>query len=525
MTEELSQVESERRELLLKKFQESDWYKEKLVTRLKVQDACNRSSEARIFAYSACKKDPVFFINNFCYTPNDKYKQYHFPFILYEFQEEYLYWLLDHIRNGKDGLVEKSREMGVTWINMCLFLWMWLFDENFNALIGSYKEKLVDDRGNKDSLFGMLDYNLNTLPKWLLPKRFNPDKHRTGLKLLNPENQNIIKGDTMNPQFGRGGRKTLIFMDEGAFWEYFQDAWTACGDTTNCRITVSTPNGYNAFAVLRESGIDVHTLKWNMHPLKDRQWYEYEGRRRLPEEMAQEIDISYLKSQRSRVYPEWDNVEFGLFPYLEEYPLYVSWDFGKSDDTAIIWWQKIPNQKIRIVDVYWNSGKTIDFYVPFITGIMPSDGYKYSKSDFQIIEEHKRWSRGTHFGDPAGRFSNQVVDATVLDVLRNNGIIVNFRDEWKYFKHRISASRLLMRDNLVVNQNGRTRYLNVCMVNSRFPDIKRGGIDITNSKDLKPIHDQYSHLRSAFEYGALGLSEFKKTNSIRIYDQFPRKER
>ena len=265
-------LEETRRKEALEKYQSSEEYSKKLVERLKIADACNRSNEAKVYALAACKVDPIFFFNNFCWTPNDKFEQYHFPFILYDYQEEYVNWLKQHIETGKDCLVEKSREMGITWMNMTLFLWFWLFSDNFNALVGSYKQELVDDK-TKDSLFGMLDYNLMNLPKWMLPKRFSLRNNRNMMKLVNPENQNVIKGDTMNPEFGRGSRRTAIFMDEGAYWEYFQDSWNSCGDTANCRITVSTPNGYNAFAELRNSGIDIKTIHWRLHPLKDDQWY------------------------------------------------------------------------------------------------------------------------------------------------------------------------------------------------------------------------------------------------------------
>src|SRR3990167_5069525 len=164
-------MEQERRILLLKDYQETPDYKEKIVQRLKIQDACNRSVEARVYAMAACKNDPLFFINNFCWTPNDKYEQYHFPFILYDFQEELIEWLRKHIDEGKDGFMDKSREMGATWVIMTLFLWYWLFSDNFNTLVGSHKMEKVDDR-SKDSLFGMLDYNIKNLPKWMLPKRF-----------------------------------------------------------------------------------------------------------------------------------------------------------------------------------------------------------------------------------------------------------------------------------------------------------------------------------------------------------------
>ena len=511
--------EHDRRESLLGEYQESADYKKKLVDRLKIADACNRSDESKVYAIAACKADPVFFINNFCWTPNDKYKQYHFPFILYPFQEDYINWLNKHIDEGKDALVEKSREMGVTWLTLTLFLWKWLFSDNFNCLIGSYKEAKVDNK-TKDSLMGMLDYQIRGLPSWMMPRKFVFKNHRLSMKLINPENQNIIEGDTMNAEFSRGSRKTCVFLDEGAFWEYFQDAWDSAGDTTNCRITVSTPRGYNAFAMLRDSGIDKMTMHWRMHPLKDEKWYEYEKARRSDDTVAQELDISYQKSQRGRVYPEWDLAQWGQYPYDPEYPLFVSWDFGSSDDTAIIWAQKDYEGKIRIIDCYANNGKTIDFYVPFITGMLPSDGYGYTDRDLQVIEDHRGWPKGTHFGDPAGRFHNQVVNFTVLDVLRNHGIHINFKDHWKHFSERIETAKLLMRDNLLLNDIDRIKkYLHICMINSKYPELSRGGMTIINSKDLKPMHDSSSHFRSSFEYLALGLSEYEG-NKVKIYDKF-----
>lgn len=509
----LAQREQERREERLRQYQHSDEYRQKLLTRLQIHDACSRDNESKMWALAACKKDPVFFINNFLWTPNDKYTQYDFPFVLFPIQEEYVRWLVDKIRNGEDGLAEKSREMGATWIATAVMLWFWLFEDNFNALLGSYKQELVDDK-TKDSLFGMIDYNIRVLPKWMLPKRFDFLKHRTRMKLINPESNNVIKGDTMNPEFGRGSRRTVVFMDEGPFWEYFQDAWDAAADTTNCRITVGTPNGRNSFWRLRtdeELKIDVMRLHWSDHPLKDQQWYEFEKSRRTPEQVAQELDINYNKSQQGRVYPEWEEVAKGEFPYDPQLPLYVSWDFGRSDDTAIIWWQRASDGTLVIVDCYWNTGKTIDFYVPFITGILPSDGYGYTTRDFEVIEEHRGWHKGTHFGDPSGRFQNQVTNATVLSVLRDNGIHVNFRDDWKKFSLRIPAARQVMMGGLKVHQNRRTKHLDTCMAMAQFGEVTRGGMTIVNSKGMEPKHDATSHLRSSFEYGALGITENSRT--------------
>lgn len=518
--------ETQRRIELFKDYQKSDEYMGKLVQRLQINDACDKKAEARGMTWNLCARPDnpaegcIFFIENFGWTfdPRPQGAPHHLPFLLFEYQKDTIRWMIDAIDNGHDGLVEKSRDMGASWLLFVWIpLWYWLFRDGVNILLGSYKEALVDNR-TKDSLFGMIDYGIESMPKWLLPKGFNKDKHRTQMKLLNPANSNLIAGDTMNADFGRGTRKTAILFDELGSWDYAQDAWETCGSSTACRIANSTPKGFNYYAKLRNSGVDVLTLHWRRHPLKDEEWYQYERSRNTDEAIAQELDISYNKSQEGRVYPEWDetNVETGFFPYDESLPLYVGWDFGQTDDTAIIWVQPSSNG-LRVVDTYRNSGKTIDFYVPLVTGIVPSNGYQYNPKDYAIMEDHKYWKRGTHFGDPAGRFTNNVTNTSVIDVLRQSGIIVNFKDEWKEFQKRKTAVKLLVRDGIKLNKNERTEYFNMCMSQAAYPSVKRSGMEEVQS--MKPKHDYTSHYRSSFEYLALGLSEFR-TVRRQPFDKF-----
>jgi hypothetical protein len=511
LTEAQKKAEGERRAKVLQEYMHSEAYMDTLMLRLKLLDAAGGNVEAQKQLWNICYNENdtaagiIFFINNFLFTYSPKTEPKHLPFILFPFQEDEVRWLVDHIDGKTDGLIEKSREMGVTWLVAAVALYYWIFRDGTNVLFGSYKERLVDDYTD-DSIFGKLDYLLEGLPKWMLPHRFNKNKHRTKLKLVNPVNNNLISGDTMNPNFGRGSRKTWIFFDELGFWDYAKDAWGSAGDTTECRIANSTPNGYDFYAQLRESGIDVLTLHWKLHPLKDDLWYEYEKARRTDEELAQEVDISYSKSKEGRVYPEWNDtkVAIGRFEYDPSLPLYVGWDFGKTDDTAIIWAQKdTRTNRLRIVDSYRNNGKNIDFYVPLVTGFVPSDKYRYTAEELEIIERHKHWKPATHYGDPAGRFQNNVTDNTVIDELRMYNIHINFRDDWKYFKARKSATKRLIMGGIDLNETTENNYLNICMINSSYPKVKVNGIDEVRSE--KPKHDAYSHHRSAFEYLALGL--------------------
>lgn len=516
------QQETERRKALFDNYQRSPEYQKTLITRLQVNDAADKKAEARAMAWQLCARPDnpaegcIFFIENFGWTadPRPQANPGNLPFILYDYQKEAIRTLIDHIDGGKDLLFEKSRDMGASWLIFVFVpLWYWLFRDGSNFLIGSYKENQVDDR-TIDSMFGKLDYALDSLPKWMLPKGFKRDKYRNHMKLINPENFNQITGDTMNPRFARGARKTAVLFDELGHWEYAQEAWESSAQTTACRIANSTPLGYNFFASLRngeEGNIDVHTMRWQEHPLKDEAWYEFEKARSSPEAIAQELDISYIKSLEGAVYPEWNeqNVERGHFPYDPDLPLYVSWDFGRTDDTAIIWAQRTHEGKIRIVDTYKNNNKHIEFFVPFTTGMISMElfeKYNYLPAEMAMIEQHRQWKPATHFGDPAGRFVHQAADFSVLELLKSYGIIVNSKDEWKTFQKRKAATKLMIMEGIELNETLRSKHFDRCISQSAYPRVRQDGQSAIRSD--KPTHNWTSHYRSSLEYLALGLSDY-----------------
>lgn len=527
--------ETARRKRLFYDYQHSDDYRKTLVQRLQVNDACAKDPKIQALTWTLCARPEnpaegcIFFIENFGWTfdPRPQSAPHHLPMILFDYQKEAIRAIIEAIETGNDMLFEKSRDMGASWLLFVYVpLWYWLFKDGSNILVGSYKQDLVDNR-TKDSIFGMLDYAIESLPLWMLPNGYNNNKHRTQMKLINPTNHNQITGDTMNPNFGRGSRKTAVLFDELGFWDYAKDAYEACGDVTACRIANSTPNGQNYYHGLRMAdGANVYTMNWKQHPLKDEQWYKFEKARRTPESVAQELDISYEKSLEGRVYPEWDesNVKLGLHEYDPHLPLYVGWDFGREDGTAIIWSQRDFNGRLRVVDTYYKAGKHIEFFVPFITGVLGMDTlgkYDYRPEEIEMIDRHRGWGGGVHFGDPAGRFISQASDFSVIEQLQQRGIHVYFEDSWKTFQKRKSSARLLIMDGIDLNEDGHHDYFYKCMSQSAYPKVRRQGEE---QVDLaKPLHNWTSHFRSAFEYLALGLESYdKKTN--RVHDKFKKKE-
>ena len=175
--------------------------------------------------------DPVVFINKFLYTFDPKREPYHLPFILFDYQEELVRELVNVIQNGEDLFVEKCREMGVTYVTLAVLLWFWRYIPGSNFLLGSRKEQYVDNRGGssegevknkEESLFGKLEYMIDrilmTFP-YILPAGFNKKKNFTYMSLVNPENGNVISGESANPNFSRGGRHKAVLLDEFAFWD------------------------------------------------------------------------------------------------------------------------------------------------------------------------------------------------------------------------------------------------------------------------------------------------------------------
>lgn len=245
--------------------------------------------------------DPIAFFNLVLMTFDPRSKKKDLPFITYAFQDTVILKIVDAYENKHDLLIEKSRDMGVSYITLGVIFWLWLFRRGFTCLCGSRKEMYVDNYGDMSSLFEKLRYFLRCLPSPLKPLGFDSNRHQNYMRMKNPEMHSEIIGESSSPQFSRGGRYSLILLDEFAFFEDDKSVLQATADASPCRLFVSTPNGMgNAFAQLRHnSDTEVCNVHWKLHPAKSDEWYQAECRRRNDDvSVAQELDISYLKSGR-----------------------------------------------------------------------------------------------------------------------------------------------------------------------------------------------------------------------------------
>ncbi len=307
-------------------------YKDNLALRREILSKARTDLVYREKTKALVFKDPLFFFNVFAWTFDLRKKpDHHIPFCTYDYQDEIILDIVHAIQtatgsNPQDRVVEKSRDMGMSWLIILIFEYLWLNPSGgYDFLLGSRIEDYVDKKGDMRTLFEKARYNLYRLPTWLQPKGFSPKQHDNFMRLINPETGSAITGESNNPSFSTAGRYAAILFDEFAKWEGNDSkAWTSSGDASPCRIPVSTPWGAAGkfYDLVHDPKIKKHTLHWSLHPDKreglycvwpkpikagevvdEKSWTGlrsiwYDGqtndRSRTQSDIAQELDIDYI---------------------------------------------------------------------------------------------------------------------------------------------------------------------------------------------------------------------------------------
>lgn len=161
-------------------------------------------------------------------------------------QVEYVGFLERLMAGQKEGLTEKSRDAGATYIAAGFALHKWLFAPGFKATFGSRDADLVDTIGDPDSIFEKIRIILRRLPSWMLPVGFDWRKHSNEMKLINPATGATLTGEG-GDEMGRGGRSTIYFLDEAAFVARFDRVMRAISGSCDCIQYISSVNGPNHF--------------------------------------------------------------------------------------------------------------------------------------------------------------------------------------------------------------------------------------------------------------------------------------
>ena len=228
------------------------------------------------------------------------------PFVLWPKQKEYLEWVYKSWRESRRGLVEKSRDCGVTWLTVGIYCALWLFEDGFTGGFGSRKEELVDKSGDSKCIFEKVRFFIRNTPAIWMPTKFNWREHSAHMRIVNPNTDAAIIGES-GDEIGRGGRCSIYGVDEAAFIERQEKVDAALSQNTNCQIDISTPNGNgNLFYRKRQrfNNTDrIFIFDWSDDPRKDKAWYDKQCEEQDEVTVAQEIDRDYNASAEDAFIP------------------------------------------------------------------------------------------------------------------------------------------------------------------------------------------------------------------------------
>jgi len=234
----------------------------------------------------------------------DKGQRTIMPFILFPKQIEFIDWVLARWRSREDGIVEKSRDLGCSWLCVAIAAWMILFIPGTVVGMGSRKEEYVDKIGDPKSLFWKLREFINLLPSEFQPQGWDANKHAPFMRCMNPSNGAFVTGEA-GDNIGRGNRTSVYFIDESAHLDHPDLVEASLSATSNCRIHVSSVNGAgNPFYRKAHDGrTPKFVFDWRDDPRKDEAWYEDQRSKLDPVVVAQEIDRDYTASVTNAFIP------------------------------------------------------------------------------------------------------------------------------------------------------------------------------------------------------------------------------
>jgi len=463
--------------------------------------------------------DPVRFIEDFMLLKANKADgSPPKPFFLFEYQKKIIYKImqLENADQEAELLIDKPREMGITWLLCAYFEWRWLFTPNYSSFILSRSEAEVDDgtRTPDGSIFGKFRWMLDMLPKYLYPASYNRKVVRgtttdMNLKLINPDIGSSITGSSTNAEAGRSRRYSTTWVDEVFAIDRFAEVYRALQTVSKIKIftsTVAPGKIYEDFKKAREAEGNYISLTWRDHPFKDQEWYDgVKAKAEMMDdpELMREAEPSYAINPKSAYYPTIGKSKIQPFSYFPRLPLYDSLDIGgKQDLTVIINWQ-FDGQNVYCLDAYHNRNKPVDWYAPLLNPEALANYDSYNEYQQKLIEERKHWKKPVAYFGEADHFAQRhPTNTSSAQVLAKYGIRLVYNSyAIQYEPRRKALEALIPRIIFNSNSTGAMRVYDA-IAQSRYAGNVRSG-----SENLKPVHDdEIADFRAAAENFAANFS-------------------
>jgi len=219
-----------------------------------------------------CGKDPAHFINNYAKISHPL--EGLIAFKTYDFQAQ----LLQDFNDYRFNIILKARQLGISTIVAAYIAWLMVFHRDKNILVFATKF------GTATNLVKKVKNMIKNLPEWVKIAEVEID-NRASFELTNGSQ---IKASSTSSDAGRSEALSLLVIDEAAHVEGLAELWTGLYPTLSTGgrcIALSTPNGvgnwFHKTYVDAESGDNdfyITILPWDVHPDRDKIWFEKETR-------------------------------------------------------------------------------------------------------------------------------------------------------------------------------------------------------------------------------------------------------
>ena len=266
---------------------------------LKKANTAIEFTQENIIEFLKCKKDPVYFANN--YIKIVSLDEGLVPFKQYPFQKK----LIQNFHENRFNICKMPRQTGKSTTVVSYLLHYAIFNDNVNIAILANKASTARD------LLGRLQLAYENLPRWMQQGIISWNKGS-----LEIENGSKISANSTSSSAVRGGSYNVIFLDEFAFIpnhiadDFFASVYPTISSGQKTKvIIVSTPRGMNHFYRMwhdAERGkneykpTDVH---WSEVPGRDEAWKEQTIANTSEQQFKVEFECEFLGSVNTLINP------------------------------------------------------------------------------------------------------------------------------------------------------------------------------------------------------------------------------
>ena len=486
---------------------------------------CEKDKVLQQCLIQQCKEDTLFYFRNFAWINKNNVfiwnsLPYAIPFLPFPYQDEIILAIWDAIVNKRSLFFEKSRQLGLTWLILEVFKY-WLLFHWYKFHIISRTSDEVDSKGDINSCFWRLRFSLELTPRFLLPAWFDKKEWWPNNKYMNIcrlDMPSAITWESANPNAARWWTYDAIFMDEMAFMQDAKAINRSASQATSCRVINSTPNWeYNEYYEMKKlvlaEKMEWYRLHWSIHPFYTEEWYKWKTFWMTDEQIQQELEISYNLSIEWRVYRQFEQKPVWLIDIWPQYeynyllPLYCAIDNSHwwQDPHAVILAQVNSNWKIIIID----SVQTNCSVTEMANLLARSPSHRLNTNDLDFLDRYRNYKTPIFIADPYD--TNSTMNDTSISLeYKKVWINLNLPTIEKWLQGNIVEQIRVttwMLHRMQVNDRCKTDFVS-CIQNARYPTRKQWSN--STSENLKPVHDQTSHFRTALEYLCLWLYEQEK---------------